>query len=145
MANDEKMKKSRARRRAAGAAGGGVILLAILFGLGGGIGGGLFAAGQGNAGNAESGKGGAAAAPIESEKSAESVSMEVLVRVHNMEVYVNEVLCETDEEILSAIEEQYLDGMELVLVDDYADNEAYTHVEELLAGNAYGDFKETKK
>ncbi len=70
---------------------------------------------------------------------------ELIVRVHNMEVYVDGTLCETDEAILQAVEENLKDGMVLILQDDYADNEAFTTVEKLLGDASYDYRTETKK
>jgi len=70
---------------------------------------------------------------------------ELIVRVHNMEIYVGDVKCEDDEAVLKELEKQLKDGMVLILQDDYADNEAFTGVEKLLDDGAFEYRTETKK
>ena len=126
--------------------------LLLLFGPGRGLG-----LGAGNGTGVGTGTGTAsetvktestAAENTAAESTAESVpegKTEVVIRVHNMEIYVDETLCEDDEAVLAAVEENLKDGMSLLLQDDYADNEAFTRVEKLLDEGAYEYRTETKK
>ncbi|MEE3377973.1 MAG: hypothetical protein VZR35_05790 [Lachnospiraceae bacterium] len=78
-------------------------------------------------------------------ESTAGTASELVIRVHNMEIYVDETLCETDEAVLKAVEEKLKDGMVLILQDDYADNEAFTTAEKILDEGAYEYRTETKK
>ena len=78
-------------------------------------------------------------------ESTAGTASELIIRVHNMEIYVDETLCETDEAVLLAVEEKLKDGMVLILQDDYADNEAFTTAEKILDEGAYEYRTETKK
>ena len=143
-------------KRAAGVGIAAAIIL-LIFGPGRGLG---LGAGSGmGTGTADGKASQAVAAESTAPESAETVSTaesavtestaaaasELIIRVHNMEIYVDETLCETDEAVLKAVEEKLRDGMVLILQDDYADNEAFTNVEKILDEGAYEYRTETKK
>ena len=81
-------------------------------------------------------------------ESTAGAASELVIRVHNMEIYVDETLPDGlhgDEAHLKAVEEKLKDGMVLILQDDYADNEAFTTAEKILDEGAYEYRTETKK
>ena len=149
-------------KKAAGV-GAAALIIALLFGAGNGFGlGGGAGIGAGDGAGTKSQAVTAESVSSGSEKTESAVSEsaaeesktsestageknELVIRVHNMEVYVDETLCGDDEAVLKAVEEKLKDGVVLILQDDYADNEAFSSVEKLLDKESYEYRTETKK
>ena len=105
-----------------------VILASLLAGLG--FGGG---AGSGDGQDATT-----AAPPAEStvesvvETTEETYAEDIVLRVSKTETYVNGVLCQDDAAVKALLLTEYKDGKTVLLIDDYADNETYEKVRDVL-------------
>ncbi len=115
------------------------VLVALFMGGGLGLGGG---AGTGTADAAAPAAAEAEAEPTETMEEA-AAATEVIIRVHNKDIYVGETLCADKEAFLAALADQYKDGMTILLQDDYADNVAFEGAEGWLAEAAYSYRTET--
>ena len=105
-----------------------VILASLLAGLG--FGGGGTGTGEGDASTV--------APPAESsvesvvESTQETYAEDIVIRVNKTETYVNGTLCKTDATVRAVLLGEYKDGKSVLLVDDYADNETYAMVKDVL-------------
>ena len=105
-----------------------VILASLLAGLG--FGGGGTGTGEGDdttvAPPAES----TAESIIESTQ--ETYAEDIVLRVSKTETYVNGTLCKDDAAVRALLLTEYKDGKTVLLIDDYADNETYEKVKDVL-------------
>ncbi len=102
-----------------------VILASLLAGLG-------FGGGPGtNTGEADAST---AAPPAEStvESTQETYAEDIVLRVAKTETYVNGTLCKDDAAVHALLLTEYKDGKSVLLIDDYADNETYEKVKDVL-------------
>ncbi len=102
-----------------------VILASLLAGLG-------FGGGPGtNTGEADAST---AAPPAEStvESTQETYAEDIVLRVAKTETYVNGTLCKDDAAVHALLLTEYKDGKTVLLIDDYADNETYEKVKDVL-------------
>ena len=105
-----------------------VILASLLAGLGFGGGG----VGPGEA------DGTTAVPPAEStaestvESTEETYAEDIVLRVSKTETYVNGTLCRDDAAVKALLLTEYKDGRSVLLIDDYADNETYGKVKDVL-------------
>ncbi len=102
-----------------------VILASLLAGLG-------FGGGPGtNTGEADAST---AAPPAEStvESTQETYAEDIVLRVSKTETYVNGTLCKDDAAVHALLLTEYKDGKTVLLIDDYADNETYEKVKDVL-------------
>ena len=102
-----------------------LVILASLLGLGWGSGSGV-------------GPGEATEVPADStqesvqESTQETYAEDFVLRVSKTEVYVNGVLCKDAEAVKAVLLADFKDGNSLLLIDDYADNETYGMVKDVL-------------
>ena len=61
----------------------------------------------------------------------------ITIRVNKTDIYVNEYKCEDSDAFGKMVEDVYEDGMNITVVDDYADSEPYSAVTGYLRENAY--------
>lgn len=102
-----------------------VILASLLAGLG-------FGGGPGTGtGEADAST---AAPPAEStvESTQETYAEDIVLRVAKTETYVNGTLCKDDAAVHALLLTEYKDGKTVLLIDDYADNETYEKVKDVL-------------
>ena len=101
-----------------------VILASLLAGLG--FGGGGTGTGEADASTA--------APPAEStvESTQETYAEDIVLRVSKTETYVNGTLCKDDAAVHALLLTEYKDGKTVLLIDDYADNETYEKVKDVL-------------
>ena len=101
-----------------------VILASLLAGLG--FGGGGTGTGEADASTA--------APPAEStvESTQETYAEDIVLRVSKTETYVNGTLCKDDAAVHTLLLTEYKDGKSVLLIDDYADNETYEKVKDVL-------------
>ncbi|MBQ6293515.1 MAG: hypothetical protein IJK77_06570 [Lachnospiraceae bacterium] len=105
-----------------------VILASLLAGLG--FGGGGTGVGEGDASTV--------APPAEStqeslvESTAETYAEDIVLRVNKTEIYVNDTLCKDDAAVQALLVSEFKDGNTVLLIDDYADNETYEKVKDVL-------------
>ena len=101
-----------------------VILASLLAGLG--FGGGGTGTGEADASTA--------APPAEStvESTQETYAEDIVLRVSKTETYVNGTLCKDDAAVHALLLTEYKDGKSVLLIDDYADNETYEKVKDVL-------------
>ena len=141
---------SNGKKRAANAGtGAGIIAIiaSLIFGGGAGLGlGSGMGTGTGNSGQA-----------VESSVSdeIESVTLEearkaaedtdtLMIRVKEKNIFINEYLCADIEEFGKTMEDLYEDGMNITVIDDYADSVPYSAVTGYLKDNAYEYLVEAK-
>ena len=106
-----------------------VILASLLAGLG-------FGGGPGTGtGEADAST---AAPPAEStaesivESTQETYAEDIVLRISKTETYVNGTLCKDDAAVHALLLTEYKDGKSVLLIDDYADNETYEKVKDVL-------------
>lgn len=56
----------------------------------------------------------------------------IIIRIHNTEVFIGDIACENIERFEEDIKGIYQDGMQVVMLDDYAENITYVDVESVL-------------
>ncbi len=106
-----------------------VILASLLAGLG-------FGSGPGT--NTGEGDASTVAPPAEStvesivESTAETYAEDIVLRVNKTEIYVNGTLCKDDAAVQALLVSEFKDGNTLLLIDDYADNDTYEKVKDVL-------------
>lgn len=104
-----------------------LVILASLLGFGWGSGSGV-----------GPGEDTTAAQPAEStvesvvESTEETYAEDIVLRVNKKETYVNGVLCQDDAAVKAVLLTEYKDGKSVLLIDDYADNETYEKVRDVL-------------
>ena len=103
-----------------------VILASLLAGLGFGGGG----VGPGEGSTAAEAADSTAESIIETTQ--ETYAEDIVLRVNKTETYVNGVLCRDDAAVRALLLSEYKDGKSVLLVDDYADNETYEKVKDVL-------------
>ena len=79
----------------------------------------------------------------EARKAAEDTDT-LMIRVNEKKIYINEYLCADAEEFGTLMEDLYEDGMNITVIDDYADSEPYSAVTGYLKDNAYEYLVEAK-
>ncbi len=109
-----------------------VILASLLAGLGFG----------GGAGSGDGPDSTTVAPPAEStvesvaetteESTEETYAEDIVLRVSKTETYINGVLCKDDAAVRAMLLTEYKDGKSVLLIDDYADNETYEKVRDVL-------------
>ena len=62
----------------------------------------------------------------------ETYAEDFVIRVNKTEIYVNGTLCKDEEAVKALLLSDYKDGNTVLLIDDYADNEAYEAVKDVL-------------
>ena len=114
--------------------GSGAVAVAVALFMGGSLG---LGGGTGN-GAAD------ASTPVQTASEADSTAgeeaaavKELTVRVHNTDIFVGETRCADKDAFLAALADQYVDGMTILLQDDYADNVAFEGAEGWLTEAAY--------
>ena len=118
-----------------------VILASLLAGLG--FGGGGTGVGEGDASTV--------APPAEStqeslvESTAETYAEDIVLRVNKTEIYVNGVLCKDDADLQALLLAEFKDGNTVLLIDDYADNETYEKVKDILKELAITSYTEKRQ
>lgn len=138
------------RKRAANAGtGAGIIAIiaSLIFGGGSGFGFGTatgVGTGTGTDTKIESTVSDVSAATYEEAAKAARDTSTITIRVNKTDIYVNEYKCEDSEEFGKMIEDIYEDGMNITVVDDYADSEPHSAVTRYLRENAYEYLVETK-
>lgn len=103
-----------------------VILASLLAGLGFGGGG----AGDGDVSSVAPPAESTAESIIESTQ--ETWAEDIVIRVNKTDAYVNGTLCKDDTAVRAVLLAEYKDGKTVLLVDDYADNETYAKVKDVL-------------
>ena len=68
----------------------------------------------------------------------------LVIRVKEKNIFINEYLCADADEFGTVMEDLYEDGMNITVVDDYADSEPYSAVTGYLKDNAYEYLVEAK-
>jgi hypothetical protein len=79
----------------------------------------------------------------EARKAAEDTDT-LMIRVKEKNIFINEYLCADIEEFGKTMEDLYEDGMNITVIDDYADSEPYSAVTGYLKDNAYEYLVEAK-
>ena len=105
-----------------------VILASLLAGLG--FGGGGVGPGEGNDTTAAPPAESTAESTVESTQ--ETYAEDIVLRVSKTETYVNGTLCKDDAAVHALLLTEYKDGKTVLLIDDYADNETYEKVKDVL-------------
>ena len=106
-----------------------VIIASLLAGLG-------FGGGPGT--NTGEGDASTVAPPAEStaesivESTAETYAEDIVLRVNKTEIYVNDTLCKDGAAVQALLLAEFKDGNTVLLIDDYADNETYEKVKDVL-------------
>ena len=112
---------------------GGASILVILASLLAGFG---FGGGPGT--NTGEGDASTAAPPAEStqeslvESTAETYAEDIVLRVNKTDIYVNDTLCRDDAAVKALLLSEFKDGNTVLLIDDYADNETYGKIKDVL-------------
>ena len=106
-----------------------VILASLLAGLGFGGGPGTNT-GEGDASTAAQAAESTAESMIES--TAETYAEDIVLRINKTEIYVNGTLCKDDAAVRALLLAEFKDGNTVLLIDDYADNETYGKVKDVL-------------
>ena len=83
-------------------------------------------------------------ATLEEAKKAAQDTDTLVIRVKEKNIFINEYMCADADEFGKVMEELYEDGMNVTVVDDYADSEPYSAVTGYLKDNAYEYMVETK-
>ena len=55
-----------------------------------------------------------------------------MLRVNKTEIYVNGTLCKDDAAVQALLVSEFKDGNTVLLIDDYADNDTYEKVKDVL-------------
>lgn len=106
-----------------------VILASLLAGLG-------FGGGPGT--NTGEGDASTVAPPAEStqeslvESTQETYAEDIVLRVNKTDIYVNGTLCKDDAAVKALLLSDFKDGNTVLLIDDYADNETYGKIKDVL-------------
>ena len=68
----------------------------------------------------------------------------LVIRVKEKNIFINDYMCADADEFGTVMEDLYEDGMNITVVDDYADSEPYSAVTGYLKDNAYEYLVEAK-
>ena len=66
------------------------------------------------------------------ETTEETYAEDIVLRVNKTDTFINGVLCKDDAAVRAMLLAEYKDGKTVLLIDDYADNETYEMVREVL-------------
>ena len=123
------------------------IIASLIFGGGAGLG---FGTGSG-VGTGDSGQvvestveSGTETVTIEEARKTAQDTDTLTIRVKEKNIFINEYLCADADEFGEMMETLYEDGMNITVVDDYADSEPYSAVTGYLKDNAYEYLVEAK-
>ena len=83
-------------------------------------------------------------ATIEEARKAAQDSDTLMIRVKEKNIFINDYLCTDIDEFGKTMEDFYEDGMNITVIDDYADSEPYSSVTGYLKDNAYEYLVEAK-
>lgn len=123
------------------------IIVSLIFGGGAGLGLGP-GIGTGTESNAQAVESSVSSevesATIEEARKAAQDSDTLMIRVKEKNIFINDYLCTDIDEFGKTMEDFYEDGMNITVIDDYADSEPYSSVTGYLKDNAYEYLVEAK-
>ena len=139
---------SNGKKRAANAGtGAGIIAIiaSLIFGGGAGLG---LGPGMGTGNNGQAVESTVASdvetATLEEARKTAQDTDTLVIRVKEKNIFINDYMCADADEFGTVMEDLYEDGMNVTVVDDYADSEPYSAVTSYLKDNAYEYLVEAK-